>query len=244
MKVLKGKTAVITGGSRGIGKACVEAFLKAGANVVYTYNKSKVSPADKKRYGEAAAAVQADVKNYEQCRAVINEALSKYGKIDIVVNNAGKTNDKALVMMTHDDWQDVIDTNLGGTFNMTRALITTFMKQKEGCVINMSSVSGLVGLPRQTNYSASKAGIIGFTKALAKEVAGYNIRVNAVCPGYIETDMLNQMGDELKRKIIESVPVKKLGKAEDVAELCVYLASTKANYITGEIIKIDGGLAI
>jgi 3-oxoacyl-[acyl-carrier protein] reductase len=244
MKELKGKTVIITGGSRGIGKACVTAFSNAGANVIFTYNASKDEAKKLAKTGKNIICVKADVKDYEQCRIVIGEALKKFKKIDILINNAGKTIDRALVMMTRDDWQDVLDTNLGGTFNMTRALITTFMKQKEGCVINMSSVSGIVGLPRQTNYSASKAGIIGFTKALAKEVASYNIRVNAVCPGYINTDMVNNMGEEIKKNILNAIPAKRMGEAAEVAGLCVYLASAKAAYITGEAIKIDGGLAI
>lgn len=244
MKELKGKTVVITGGSRGIGKACVSAFSKAGANVVFTYNSSKNEAVKLAKTCKNIICVKADVKDYEQCRAVIGRALKKFKKIDVLVNNAGKTIDRALVMMTIDEWRDVLDTNLGGTFNMTRALITTFMKQKEGCVINMSSVSGIVGLPRQTHYSASKAGIIGFTKALAKEVASYNIRVNAVCPGYIGTDMVNKLGEEIKKNILNTIPVKRMGEASEVADLCVYLASPRAGYITGEVIKIDGGLAI
>ena len=244
MKKLRGKTAVITGGSRGIGRACVEAFSKAGANVLFTYNKSRDEAKLLEKSGKNIAGIKADVKDYEQCRAVIGAALKKFKKIDILVNNAGKTADRALVMMTNDDWKDVLDTNLGGTYNMTRALITTFMKQKSGCVINMSSVSGIVGLPRQTNYSASKAGIIGFTKALAKEVASYGIRVNAVCPGYIKTDMLKSLSDDIKKHVLASIPAGRMGEPAEVAELCVFLASDEAGYINGETIKIDGGLAI
>jgi 3-oxoacyl-[acyl-carrier protein] reductase len=244
MKDLKGKTIIITGGSRGIGSACVKKFAAAGANVVFTYYKSREEAVQLNRIGKNVHGVKANVKDYEQCRSVVGEALKRFSQVDILVNNAGKTNDKALVMMTNDDWKDVLDTNLGGTYNMTRALITTFMKQKSGCIINISSVSGMVGLPRQTNYSASKAGIIGFTKALAKEVAAYGIRVNAVCPGYIRTDMINTLNDEMKKGIINSIPVKRVGEPEEVADLCVYLASSKAGYITGETIKIDGGLAI
>jgi 3-oxoacyl-[acyl-carrier protein] reductase len=244
MKGLKGKVVIITGGSRGIGRACVTVFSKAGAKVVLTYNKSKAEAEQLEKSGKNITGIKADIKDYGQCRLVVEQTLKKYKKIDILINNAGKTNDKALVMMTNDDWKDVIDTNLGGTYNMTRALITTLMKQKSGCIINMSSVSGIVGLPRQTNYSASKAGIIGFTKALAKEVAAYGIRVNAVCPGYISTDMLNSFGEEIKKNIINTIPAKRLGEPEEVAELCLYLASDSARYINGEAIKIDGGLAI
>jgi 3-oxoacyl-[acyl-carrier protein] reductase len=248
MKDLKGKVAIITGGSRGIGRLCCMVFANSGVNVVFTYNKSKKEADILKRklksFGVESLNIQADVRNYQECRRVVEKTLKKFKKIDILINNAGIIKDRALVMMTLDDWRDVVETNLGGTFNMTRACITTFLKQKKGCIINMSSVSGLVGVPRQTNYSASKAGIIGFSKALAKEVAPYNIRVNVVCPGYINTDMVNSLREDIKKGIINSVPVKRLGDPEEVANVCAFLASEKASYITGEVIKIDGGLTI
>jgi len=248
MKEFKGKTIIVTGGSRGIGRATCLAFAKLGANIVFTYHKNK-GEADKlagelKDLKCACLCLQIDTRDYSQCRAVIENTLTRFKKLDILVNNAGITRDKALLMMLPEDWKDVIETNLGGVFNMTRAAITTFLKQKKGCIINMSSVSGLVGLPRQTNYSASKAGIIGFSKALAKEVAAYNIRVNVICPGFINTDMVNSLKEEVKKEILNNIPVKRLGEPEEVAQLCVFLASDKAHYITGETIKIDGGLAI
>jgi 3-oxoacyl-[acyl-carrier protein] reductase len=248
MRELKNKVVIITGGSRGIGRACCLSFAREGAKVVFTYYKSK-READRlekemRKLKCDCLSIKVDVRDYNMCRRVIEATLKKFKKIDILVNNAGVIKDKALVMMTQDDWKEVIDTNLGGTFNMTRASITTFLKQREGCIINISSVSGLVGMARQTNYSASKAGIIGFSKALAKEVASYNIRVNVVCPGYIETEMVTSLREDVREKILESVPLKRLGKPEEVAWLCVYLASDKADYITGEVIKIDGGLAI
>ncbi len=248
MKEFKGKTVIVTGGSRGIGRATCLAFAKSGASIVFTYRENKTE-ADKlagelKDLKVACLGLQLDTRNYNQCRTVIENTLEKFKKLDILVNNAGITRDKALVMMLPEDWKDVIETNLGGVFNMSRAAITTFLKQKEGCIINMSSVSGLVGLPRQTNYSASKAGIIGFSKALAKEVAAYNIRVNVICPGFINTDMLNSLREDIKKEILNNIPVKRLGEPEEVANLCVFLASRKARYITGETIKIDGGLAI
>jgi 3-oxoacyl-[acyl-carrier protein] reductase len=245
---LKPKTIIITGGSRGIGRACCLAFAKEGANIVFTYNKSK-EEADKLKADLDALKVgvlnlQADIRDYKQCREVVEEALAKFGKLDILVNNAGIIKDKALVMMMLEDWKDVVETNLGGVFNMSRAAITTFLKQKSGCIINMSSVSGIVGIPRQTNYSASKAGIIGFTKALAKEVAAYNIRANVICPGFIETDMLSALKEDIKTQIIDTIPAKRFGRPEEVAKLCVFLASDRANYITGQTIQIDGGLAM
>ncbi len=248
INVMKGKTVIITGGARGIGKACCLAFAKAGANIVFTFSKSQKEADDLviqiKQTGVECVCMQADVRDFNQCRTVIEKTIENFREIDALINNAGITKDKSLFMMLPDEWHDVINTNLNGTFNMTKAAIITFLKQKKGCIINMSSVSGIVGLPGQSNYSASKAGIIGFSKALAKEAAGQNVRVNVVCPGFIETDMVGAMREEMKKEILKSIPQKRLGKAEEVADLCVFLASDKASYITGETIKIDGGLAI
>ena len=248
MNQLKGKTAIITGGTRGIGRACCIEFAQAGANVVFTFSKSKDAAialeAEIKKLGSKSFGIQADVKDYEQCRNVVVKSIEKFKKLDILVNNAGITRDKALMMMSLDDWKDVIDTNLGGVFNMSRSVITTFLKQKQGCIINMSSISGLVGTARQSNYSASKAGIIGFSKALAKEVAPYNVRVNTVCPGYINTDMVEAISEAVKINITKLIPTKSIGDPKDVAKLCVFLASDDAKYIVGDVIKVDGGLAI
>ncbi|MFH1441870.1 MAG: 3-oxoacyl-[acyl-carrier-protein] reductase [Candidatus Omnitrophota bacterium] len=247
MDGLDKKTVIITGGSRGIGRACCAAFAKAGANVAFTYSKSKKEAEDLEvelsKLNVEYLSLQADVKDYEQCRQVVGKTIEKFGRLDVLINNAGITRDKALFMMAPEDWKEVIDTNLSGVFNMSRAVITGFLKQKSGCIINMSSVSGIIGLPRQVNYSASKAGIIGFTKSLAKEVAGYGIRVNAVCPGFIETDMVKVLKAEHRDEIIKNIPLKRMGQAQEVADLCVFIASDKAKYITAESIKIDGGLA-
>jgi 3-oxoacyl-[acyl-carrier protein] reductase len=248
MKNFRNKTVIITGGARGIGKGCCLAFAKEGANIVFTYSRSgKEAAALQKEIGKtagAAIAMRADVRDIGQCRAVVEKTLNKFGRIDVLVNNAGIKKDRPLFMMTDDEWKDVIETNLGGVYNMTRAVITTMMKQKAGCIINMSSVSGLSGLAGQTNYSASKAGIIGFTKSLAKEVAGYGIRVNAVCPGFVETDMVSAVREDIKKSFVAAVPMKRMGEVAEVAEMCVFLASPKAGYVTGETIRIDGGLAI
>jgi len=247
MKELRKKVAVITGGSRGIGRACCAAFARQGANIVFTYNKNSKSASalakELKEYNVKVKVIRADVRNYNECQLVIKKTLNSFGRIDILINNAGIVKDKALFMMKPEEWSDVVDTNLGGTFNMTRAVITLFLKQKSGCIINMSSVSGIAGMARQTNYSASKAGIIGFSKSLAREVASYNIRVNAVCPGFIETDMLNSLSSDIKKSIKENIPMKRLGSANEVAQLCVFLSMDKSSYITGEAIRIDGGLA-
>lgn len=247
MDGLEQKTVIITGGSRGIGRACCIAFAKAGADIAFTYNKSEKEARDLEielgKLNVKYLSLQADVKDYEQCVGVTRKTVEKFGKIDVLVNNAGITRDKALFMMAPEEWKEVIDTNLSGVFNMSRAVITGFLKQKSGCILNMSSVSGIIGLPRQVNYSASKAGIIGFTKSLAKEVAGYGIRVNAVCPGFIDTDMVKPLKAEYQQEIIKNIPLKRMGQAEEVADLCVFIASDKAKYITAETIKIDGGLA-
>lgn len=248
MKELKGKVAVITGGSQGIGKACCRAFAAAGAHIVFTYNKSAKEAAalsrQLKKDGVRSKAMRVDVTSGRQCRALIEAALKEFGRIDILINNAGITKDRPLFMMSEEDWQSVIDTNLGGLFHVTRSAITTLMKQRSGCIINMGSINGMIGIAGQTNYSASKAGIIGFTKALAKEVVGYGIRVNAVCPGLVETNMSLKVREEIRNRIIANIPMKRMGDPEEVADLCVYLASEKARYITGDVIKIDGGFAI
>lgn len=245
---MQAKTAIITGGSRGIGRACALAFAREGANIVFTYNKSKDAAdtlcGEIEELGASCLGIQADVRDYDKCRAVVEAALKKFDKLDIILNNAGIIKDAALAMMRPEDWQDVIATNLGGCFNMTRAAIITLVKQKNGCVINMSSIAGLVGIARQTNYSAAKAGIIGFSKALAKEVGPYNIRVNVVCPGYIQTDMVESVPEKFKKALLENIPMKRMGTPEEVAQACLFLASDGAGYITGKVIQLDGGLAI
>lgn len=248
MKELKKKVVIITGGSRGIGRACCLAFADADAKIVFTYNKSKHEAeqlaGELKEKGISCVSILADVRDYQQCRSVVETTLARFKRLDILVNNAGIICDKALMMMMPEDWKNVIDTNLGGVFNMSRAAITTLLKQKSGCIINMGSVAGIVGMPRQTNYSAAKAGIIGFTRALSKEVAAYNIRVNVICPGFIHTDMVKSLRDDIKKGFIEAIPMKRFGEPAEVADICVFLASDKARYITGETIKVSGGLGI
>lgn len=248
MKKFKGKTVVISGGSRGIGRACVLAFAGEGANVIFTYSSSMKEASALKTeaefFGSKCLAIKADAGNYEDAKTVIEETMKLFSKLDILINNAGITRDKALMMMTNEDWNDVIDVNLNGVYNLSRAAITTMLKQKEGNIINISSIAGITGLARQTNYCASKAGIIGFSKALAKEVASYGVRVNCICPGYIETDMISFMKDDQKKTALGQIPAKRFGKPDEVAELCLFLASESSRYIIGETIRIDGGLAI
>jgi 3-oxoacyl-[acyl-carrier protein] reductase len=243
---LRGEAAIVTGGSRGIGKAIVLKLIQEGAKVVFTYLKSDENAAatlDRiKETGGEARAVKADVRKLEEAKRIVAETIDIFGKLDILVNNAGIIKDKALMGMESSDWQDVIDTDLTGYFNMARASIITMMKQKRGCIINISSIAGVTGTPRQVNYSSAKAGIIGLTKSLAKEVAAYNIRVNAVAPGYVDTDMTR----DLKQKDVlqKAIPLGRFGKPEEVAEAVSFLASDRAGYITGQVVKVDGGLAI
>lgn len=242
------KVAIVTGGSRGIGRALVLMLAKEGADVAFTYTKSAKEAeelsSEVKQLKRRSLALQMDVRDFDQAKVLVEEVKKKLGRLDILVNNAGIIRDKALMMMTKEDWQEVIDTNLNGTFNVTRNAIVTFLKQKSGAIVNITSVSGVAGMSRQTNYASSKAGIIGFTKSLAKEVAPYNIRVNAVAPGFIETDMLSSLKDEYKERLKQTIPLARLGKVEDVTGAVQFLLSDAANFITGQTIIVDGGLFI
>jgi len=246
--LFKDKVAVVTGGTRGIGRAIVIMLAREGASVAFTYLKSTpdAEALVKEITGSSGKvkAFQIDVRDYEKAKGLIEKVKEEFGRLDILVNNAGITKDKALMMMAKEDWQDVIDTNLGGLFNLSRNAIVTFLKQKSGNIINISSVSGIIGLSRQANYAASKAGIIGFTKALAREVGAYNIRVNAVAPGFIETDMVAGLKEEYRVEIKKRIPLERFGKAEDVAAAVKFLLSDKAGYITGQTLVVDGGMAI
>ncbi len=248
MGSLKGKVAVVTGGSRGIGKAIVRMLAREGCQVAFNYHKNKEAAlALEQEIEEVGVLCQSscvDIKDFEQIKTWIGEVKEKFGRLDILVNNAGIIIDKALMLMSKEDWQEVIDTNLTGMFNASRSCIVTFLKQKSGDIINISSVSGVIGLPRQTNYSATKGGVNAFTKSLAKEVAAYGIRVNAVAPGFIETDILLGFSNEERKKITDSIPLGRLGAPEDVAHCVKFLLSEYAQYMTGQIIQVDGGLAI
>jgi len=248
LPMLEDRVILVTGGSRGIGRAIVEALAHHGATVCFTYATQRESAqqlvGELQGRGQHAIAFQADVRDFERAQHVVAETLERFDRLDGLVNNAGIVRDKALMLMDPADWRDVIETNLTGVFNYSRSAIVTFLKQRSGRIINVASVSGIVGMARQVNYSASKAGIIGLTKALAKEVAGYGILVNAIAPGYIDTDMTAQM--DLKRKTAAQaqIPLGRFGRPEEIAQWVTALMSERASYMTGQVITVDGGLAL
>ena len=224
------------------------AVCGAGADCAFTYASNRASAEslaeEIHRIGRKALPIQLDVRDFEGTKELIDTIKKEFGKLDILVNNAGITRDKSLMMMSHEDWSDVIDTNLTGVFNTTRACIISFLKQKSGNIVNISSVSGIHPLAGQTNYSAAKAGVIGFTKSLAKEVAPYNVRVNAVAPGFIETELTMELGQQLKEKFLNMIPLRRFGTADEVAKVVLFLLSDSSQYITGQTVQLDGGLGI
>lgn len=240
------KVALITGATRGIGKKIAFILAKNGYNIALNYRTENEELNNTKKeienLGVKCFAVQGDVSKFEDCERFVDEVISEFGKIDVLVNNAGITKDMLLMRMKKEDFEQVIDTNLVGTFNVTKNVISHMMKARFGRIINISSVVGISGNAGQTNYSASKAGIIGFTKSLAKEVASRNINVNAVAPGFIETDMTDILKDEIKEEIAKNIPLKRMGTSEDVANVVKFLASEESNYITGQVINVDGGM--
>ena len=246
--LLKNKVAIVSGGSRGIGRAIALELANEGANVAFNYLKSKDHALKVKKEieskGRKALVFQSDVKDLEATKKMVEETREKLGGLDIVVNNAGILRDKALMMMGPEDWGDVIATNLSGAFNLVKSAIVGFMKEKRGNIVNITSVAGIRGAARQVNYASSKAGLIGLTKSLAREVAAYNIRVNAVAPGFIDTDMVSGFKEEYKKGLIAKIPQSRFGTSQEVAKVVTFLASENSSYITGQVIPVDGGLAI
>ncbi|HSD84775.1 MAG TPA: 3-oxoacyl-[acyl-carrier-protein] reductase [Anaerolineae bacterium] len=243
-----GKVAVVTGGSRGLGRGVALELAKRGARVVVNYHSNAEAANEVvqliKNAGSEALAVQADVTQYDAAQGLIKAALEFGGRLDILINNAGTTRDMLLAMMPETDWDLVIATNLKSAYNCSKAALKPMMRQKYGRIVNMTSVAGLAGNPGQTNYSASKAGLVGFTKSLAKEIGGRNITVNAVAPGFVPTDLTATLPKNLLDEAIKMTPLGRLGTSEDVAYAVAFLASDEAAYITGQVLSVDGGLAM
>lgn len=242
------KVVLITGGTRGIGKSIAEKFAKEGYNLVLNYvsDNTQVKELEDyfKNFGAEVLIVKADVSKFEECENMVKQAMDKFSRIDVLINNAGITKDGLIAIMKEESFDKVIDVNLKGTFNVTRNVVPFMIKKKSGNIINVSSVVGIVGNAGQTNYSASKAGIIGFTKSLAKELSARNIRVNAVAPGFIDTDMTNALSDKVKESIYSQIPLKRMGNADEVANVVYFLSNEESSYVTGQVINVDGGMVM
>ncbi len=240
-----GKTALVTGAAQGIGWAVAKAFSDAGANVVITdINEVELSERSRelKELARSFLALKADVRSLAEAEQAVQETVHRFGSLDVLVNNAGITRDKLFLRMTQEDWRLVIDVNLLGTINFSKAALPTMMKQRSGVIVNVSSVVGLTGNAGQTSYAASKAGIIGFTKSLAKEVGTRNIRVLAVAPGFIRTQMTDALPEEVKQGYLSRIPLKRFGTPEDVANLVLFLSSERSSYVCGQVVVLDGGM--
>ena len=246
MKLLKDKNVIITGASRGIGKGILELFVKNGANVAFSYigdsDQAKSIEADFSNHKQKVVSYMSDASNFEQSQKLIDDVVNDFGSIDVLVNNAGITIDNLLMRMSEEDFQRVIDVNLKSVFNTTKAILRTMLKQRSGSIINMSSVVGVKGNAGQSNYSASKAGMIGFTKSMALELGSRNIRCNCIAPGFIETEMTEQLSDDVVQTWRDSIPLKRGGSTNDVANAALFLASDLSSYVTGQVINVCGGM--
>lgn len=246
MKLLKDKNVIITGASRGIGKGILELFVKNGANVAFSYigdsDQAKSIEADFSNHKQKVVSYVSDASNFEQSQKLIDDVLNDFGSIDVLVNNAGITIDNLLMRMSEEDFQRVIDVNLKSVFNTTKAILRTMLKQRSGSIINMSSVVGVKGNAGQSNYSASKAGMIGFTKSMALELGSRNIRCNCIAPGFIETEMTEKLSDDVVQTWRDSIPLKRGGSTNDVANAALFLASDLSSYVTGQVINVCGGM--
>ena len=245
-KLLEGRTAIITGATRGIGHGIATSFAKQGCNLAFTYNSSvdaaKVLETELNRFGVKAKAYRSNAADFIEAQELVDQVLKDFGTVNVLVNNAGITKDNLLMRIIEEDFDKVIEVNLKSVFNMTKAIQRTFLNQRSGSLIHMSSVVGLKGNAGQSNYAASKAGIIGFSKAIALELGARNIRSNVIAPGFIETEMTDQLAEDVVQKWRDGIPLKRGGKPEDVANACVFLASDLSNYITGQVLQVDGGM--
>jgi 3-oxoacyl-[acyl-carrier protein] reductase len=246
MKLLEGKTALITGASKGIGRKIAEKFAEHGANVAFTYlssvEKGQALEQELQSFGTKVKGYRSDASKFAEADKLITDIVADFGTVDIVVNNAGITKDNLLIRMTEEQWDDVINVNLKSIFNVTRAAAKIMMRNRSGVIVNMSSVVGLQGNAGQSNYSASKAGIVGFSKSMAKEMGSRGIRVNVIAPGFIKTEMTDSLDPKVVDAWAQTIPLKRPGTTEDVANVCVFLASDMAAYVTGQVLPVDGGM--
>lgn len=246
MKQLEGKVALITGASRGIGRAIARRFAEEGASVAFTYlsseEKARQLEEELKALGGAAKAYRSDAGSFEQAGDLAEAVLKDYEKIDILVNNAGITRDNLLLRMNEEQWDQVIGTNLKSVFNLTKSVLRAMLKKRTGSIINITSIVGITGNAGQANYAASKAGVIGFTKSVAQEIGSRSIRCNAIAPGFIETEMTEGLGEDVKKAFTDNIPLKRAGQVNDVADAVVFLASDKSTYITGQTLSVCGGM--
>ncbi|MCG7316574.1 MULTISPECIES: 3-oxoacyl-[acyl-carrier-protein] reductase [Brevibacillus] len=244
--MLEGKVALITGASRGIGRAIALKYAEAGANIIVNYSgneaKAQETVTDIEKLGREAIMIRANVGNTEEAENMVKEALERFGKIDILVNNAGITRDNLLMRMKESEWDEVINVNLKGVFNMTKALTRPMMKQRGGSIINITSVVGVLGNAGQANYVAAKAGVIGLTKTTARELASRNIKVNAIAPGFVDTDMTDVLPEDVKSGILAQIPFNRLGSADEISNVALFLASDASSYMTGQTLHVDGGM--
>ena len=247
MNLLQDKTALITGGSRGIGAAIVERFAEEGANIAFTYHSSKekaeaVAERVSAAHGVKVLAFQSDAASFTAAEALVKDVLEAFGQIDILVNNAGITRDNLMLRMSEEQWDTVMSNNLKSVFNLTKHVIRPMMKQRKGSIINMSSIVGVTGNAGQANYAASKAGIIGFSKSIAKEMGSRNIRCNVIAPGFISTDMTDELDEKTRAAYLTNIPLKRLGEAREIGDACVYLGADLSSYVSGQVLSVCGGL--
>ena len=246
MKLLENKIALITGASRGIGREIAKKFAEQGANIAFTYlssiEKGQALEAELAAYGVKAKGYRSDASDYNAAEQLVVDVVADFGTLDIVVNNAGITRDTLLMRMSEDQWDEVLRVNLKSVFNLTKAATKPMMRAKQGSIINVTSVVGLMGNAGQSNYAASKAGIIGFTKSIAKELGSRNIRSNAIAPGFIETEMTGELNEKALEDWLKNIPLKRAGQGDEVANACVFLASDMSKYITGQVLQVDGGM--